>query len=225
MPCREWAGGCTATPSALRKSVRRWTTDGPDLKCKVPCQTFNGGWMSRLENRAKPVLTPLFKRRQQRLEAHDLELISYWALKTALILESAAKPSTRTSRQPSTRLCVSARGCLRQPMSGWANVRSPRVRGFTARTVEMDPDDLRARRPRSSTRPLAAGERELAPHRAPYPSRAKASVRAGHEQTPVPDDFRVRRMWLGLRSLARSMRDTPAVSLSSALQRRCSRRV
>ena len=36
--------------------IREWTKDVPDLKCNAACKECNEGWMSQLEDRAKPVL-------------------------------------------------------------------------------------------------------------------------------------------------------------------------
>lgn len=71
--------------------IRRWSKDAPDLKCNVPCQTCNGGWMAHLEERAKPILTSLILGQSSRLELHNLELISFWALKTCLMLDRCSE--------------------------------------------------------------------------------------------------------------------------------------
>src|SRR5438045_3538534 len=57
--------------------IREWRTDAPDLKCNVVCKSCNNGWMSAVESRAKPVLTPMIQGRSTRLHVHELDLISF----------------------------------------------------------------------------------------------------------------------------------------------------
>jgi hypothetical protein len=124
----------------VEKSVRRWTTDGPDLKCKVPCQTCNSGWMSQLEDRAKPVLTPLLEGSQQRLEAHDLELISYWALKTALMLDRCSEAGHQNISAAEYAAVYKRKGVLPSTHVWLGKCQVAKGSWFQARTVKMDPD-------------------------------------------------------------------------------------
>lgn len=56
-----------------------------DRKVKVVCQDCNGGWMSDLEVAAKPVLVPMI--RGEQTEPVDQTLLSFWAAKTAMMLQ------------------------------------------------------------------------------------------------------------------------------------------
>ena len=67
--------------------IREWMKSVPDLKCNAACEECNQGWMSKLEDRAKPVLTPLIQGTPTRLEPHVLETICFWALKTILMVD------------------------------------------------------------------------------------------------------------------------------------------
>jgi hypothetical protein len=55
------------------------------------CESCNSGWMSKLENQAKPVLCPLIDgtRTVHALAEEECEILSKWAAKTAFILSNA----------------------------------------------------------------------------------------------------------------------------------------
>jgi hypothetical protein len=52
------------------------------------CKKCNTGWMSRVENKVKPILSPLTERPTsiEHLSKSDREILSLWAVKTALVL-------------------------------------------------------------------------------------------------------------------------------------------
>jgi hypothetical protein len=56
-----------------------------DRKVKVVCQDCNGGWMSDLEVASKPVLVSMI--RGEQTEPVDQTLLSFWAAKTAMMLQ------------------------------------------------------------------------------------------------------------------------------------------
>jgi hypothetical protein len=56
-------------------------------KMKVVCQICNNEWMSRLDEAAKPVLSPIIRGEKVTLYANDLEIISRWAALKAIISE------------------------------------------------------------------------------------------------------------------------------------------
>jgi hypothetical protein len=57
-------------------------------KVRVVCQqNCNGGWMSRLESRIKPVLLALLHGERRHLSDEDQRLLAFWALKTAMMLQ------------------------------------------------------------------------------------------------------------------------------------------
>ena len=53
-------------------------------KTKEVCQGCNNGWMSKLEAKVKPILTPLVDGEKVALSADDQQLLALWAIKTAL---------------------------------------------------------------------------------------------------------------------------------------------
>ncbi len=66
---------------------------------KVCGQHCNGGWMSRIEDRAARTMTPLIKGQAAHLDHEDLRLIANWAALTSIIgeftdLNSAAIPGS-----------------------------------------------------------------------------------------------------------------------------------
>jgi hypothetical protein len=71
--------------------IREWRKKGPDLKCNAACRVCNEGWMSQLEDRAKPILKPMIQGEPTRLELHKLTVISFWALKTGLMLDRCSE--------------------------------------------------------------------------------------------------------------------------------------
>ena len=121
--------------------ILEWSKSVPDLKCNVPCEPCNNGWMSALERRARPVLTPLIQAKPTRLEPHDLELVCFWALKTSLMLDRCSD----AGRQ------IVPAAEFREVYEKWSVLPSTHVwigkcdvsRGswFQARTVELDTGD------------------------------------------------------------------------------------
>lgn len=64
-----------------------------NLTVKSVCPECNGGWMSQLEERAKPVLLPMIEGRAPvRLGSRDAETVATWAVKTALVSGSEFTP-------------------------------------------------------------------------------------------------------------------------------------
>jgi hypothetical protein len=68
--------------------VRAHTSAKMDATVKRVCERCNNGWMHELEEAARPVLTPLIRKTQPRgLAPIEQEVISTWAIKTALMCE------------------------------------------------------------------------------------------------------------------------------------------
>ncbi len=70
---------------------------GPDATVKRVCNACNNGWMSRLEDRAKPILGPMIMGDNIpiTLAPSSQRTLASWALKTALMLDflhSGSKP-------------------------------------------------------------------------------------------------------------------------------------
>jgi hypothetical protein len=70
-------------PGAVSRS---WTKAELDVTVKRVCQPCNNGWLSRLEDEAKSLLTDIVQGRPVVLTPLDQERLAVWAYKTALIL-------------------------------------------------------------------------------------------------------------------------------------------
>jgi hypothetical protein len=68
-------------------SLPSWSSYQPKLPVKCVCEQCNNGWMSRMENRARPHLEPLLTGQPRVLDADAQTTISTWAVKTAMVLE------------------------------------------------------------------------------------------------------------------------------------------
>jgi hypothetical protein len=51
------------------------------------CAKCNNGWMSELEERAKPILKPLIRAGSRTLSANDADTVAFWCMKTALLFQ------------------------------------------------------------------------------------------------------------------------------------------
>jgi len=65
-----------------------WTTAKPELSVKWLCTSCNNGWMSRLEDEAKPVLESILDDKLKDINASAQSTIARWAVKIAMVLES-----------------------------------------------------------------------------------------------------------------------------------------
>ncbi len=68
---------------------RRWENKEMDLTVRRVCGGCNGGWMSELEGKAKPVLLPLLRGENLpiTLSAEEQDLLGVWVYKTALMVD------------------------------------------------------------------------------------------------------------------------------------------
>jgi hypothetical protein len=71
-------------------TVLKWT-DNLDIKIKSVCKSCNEGWMSALEVANKPIIGPLINDLSLPLNSSEQRLITIWAAKTSMILDSAKK--------------------------------------------------------------------------------------------------------------------------------------
>jgi hypothetical protein len=63
------------------------------LTVKCACEECNGGWMSQLEERAKPILLPMIEDRAPvKLGSREAVIVATWAIKTALVAGSEFAP-------------------------------------------------------------------------------------------------------------------------------------
>jgi len=67
-----------------------------NLKTRAPCKQCNNGWMSRIEEEAKPLLSPIFAGQPARWSADDQAKIARWAFKTALMIDCSS-PASRVA--------------------------------------------------------------------------------------------------------------------------------
>ena len=74
------------------RMVRHWTTEKPEQKVKVVCGSCNHGWMSRLEDAAKPLLVPMFKGEQVSFDLKQQLILATWAVKTGMVFEFTPSP-------------------------------------------------------------------------------------------------------------------------------------
>src|SRR5690348_4297425 len=58
------------------------------------CRGCNNGWMSILQNRAKPVIERLLDDPTCTLDIHDCKTLSLWAVMTMMVLEALNDPKT-----------------------------------------------------------------------------------------------------------------------------------
>ncbi len=64
-----------------------FSTDKIELRLKAVCHVCNQGWMSDLETRAEPILTPMINAVPTTLDRASQQLVATWAVKTAMVLE------------------------------------------------------------------------------------------------------------------------------------------
>ena len=85
---------------------RKWLRTGPARETvRSVCKDCNTGWMSRLEERAKLLLSPLIRGGSASLKGAELVLVAAWATKTATVIESRNPPEQCVST-PETRAIV-----------------------------------------------------------------------------------------------------------------------
>lgn len=71
------------------KGRRKLRGSGPlNIVTRTVCSSCNSGWMSRLEAKAAPILTPLIAGQRTSLTADSLNTIALWCIKTALVYAS-----------------------------------------------------------------------------------------------------------------------------------------
>lgn len=66
---------------------RDWSGEALDLKVKRVCGSCNSGWMSRLEDDAKPLLTPLILGEHAATTADERGVLATWALLRIIMAE------------------------------------------------------------------------------------------------------------------------------------------
>lgn len=79
--------GVFTTSGTGRRRTKQ--SKGLSVISRAPCVACNTGWMSQLEQRAKPLLTPAIQGDQTRWAPAERETIAVWATKTALMADRA----------------------------------------------------------------------------------------------------------------------------------------
>jgi len=91
-------------PSDFRYELEAQIEDGPvelrrtnamNLKPRVLCDPCNTQWGSDLENRVKPILTPMMRGEQRSLGKDEMQLISAWFYLKAMVSEYLIPAGTR----------------------------------------------------------------------------------------------------------------------------------
>ncbi len=67
-------------------------TERPEVRIGWFCEKCNNGWMSQLENLAKPVITRLLDQPTDVLNVHDRKTLALWSVKTAMVFEAIKGP-------------------------------------------------------------------------------------------------------------------------------------
>jgi len=70
------------------RKLPNWPTAKPRLQLKWICQSCNNGWMSRLENSAKPIVESILDDKLKGLDTSAQSTLAQWAVKTAMVLEA-----------------------------------------------------------------------------------------------------------------------------------------
>lgn len=70
------------------QAPRSWRVLNPGIKVKFVCTRCNNGWMSRLENCAKPIIEALLGDTTVAPKPADRSLLAIWAIKNAMVFEA-----------------------------------------------------------------------------------------------------------------------------------------
>jgi hypothetical protein len=67
--------------------IRLWAAAPFTTTTRAVCHDCNTGWMSQLESKVKPILTPIILGRDYVLSPDDQTLVAAWCLKTSAMLD------------------------------------------------------------------------------------------------------------------------------------------
>jgi hypothetical protein len=81
-PRGRYRTGIVGSPDGLRD----WISTTYNHKVRRVCHGCNGGWMSDLENQAKPILAPMINRETLFLGPTEQAVLARWLYKTALVV-------------------------------------------------------------------------------------------------------------------------------------------
>ena len=65
-----------------------WRVNRPKLLVKRVCRRCNNGWMSKLQERGRPIIERLWNEPNVTLELEDCRSLSQWAVMTAMVLQT-----------------------------------------------------------------------------------------------------------------------------------------
>jgi len=68
----------------------------PEQKIETVCHKCNNEWMSRVENKTKPIIACMFEDLTIPLDRQQQTLLSNWAVKTAMVLDSVKNPESNS---------------------------------------------------------------------------------------------------------------------------------
>jgi hypothetical protein len=66
----------------------KWRQRGHFAKAKFVCRICNNGWMSLLEEKAKPIIERLLSNEHVSFDPEEREITARWILKTAMVFEA-----------------------------------------------------------------------------------------------------------------------------------------
>lgn len=72
--------------------------DGKFVKARCVCEQCNGGWMSLLETRSKPILEPMIHDSPCVLDYSKQSTVSLWTIRTSMVFEYLRRKEAFYSR-------------------------------------------------------------------------------------------------------------------------------
>lgn len=71
------------------RNLGKWRNKTPKLlQARCMCEKCNGGWMSKLEGQAKPIIKAILDNHVKTVDVSSQAIIAVWAVKTAMTLEA-----------------------------------------------------------------------------------------------------------------------------------------
>ncbi len=122
------------------------TASLPAYRTRSFCTRCNNGWMSRLEERVRPILEPLILGEPRTLSRSDQETLAFWATKTLLGFQSIDHPTTKWARPEDYAALHEAQaplpysqvwlGATDDGGGGWQRAHEIRLRGNTSDRID-----------------------------------------------------------------------------------------
>jgi hypothetical protein len=124
-----------------------WKSRNAALQVRRLCEDCNNGWMSRLENEAKPLVESILNDQLRTITSSAQSTIAVWAMKTAMVLEAVGSEDAwfyvqedrrrlRSERMMPTRTSVSVAKCVAQldiysaAKNHWTSAQAGEVRAY-----------------------------------------------------------------------------------------------